>query len=215
MQSANSNGNGRVDVNRLFHRMFLNACLLLSAVTSAPAETLAQNNSTAMEFKVPTLWSYSAPLISPEKRIRDPSRAQKDPTLVFHDGRWHVFMTVKLPGRSAIEYCSFENWEDADRSSRTILKVSNSDYFCAPHVFYFSPHKKWYLIYQMGVPKADKMWVAYSTTSVIADPSSWTEARPILDGGAKDPRKVGRLDYWIICDDHRAYLFFTILDGRM
>jgi len=161
------------------------------------------------------MWDYSAPLIAREKRDRDPSRAQKDPTVVFYDGKWHVFMTVKLPGRSAIEYCSFERWQDADRSRRTILKISDSDYYCAPQVFYFSPHKKWYLVYQMGVPGAKYMWVAYSTTATIADPDSWTQARPILDGSEKDPRQVGGLDYWIICDERRAYLFLTSLNGKM
>ena len=166
-------------------------------------------------LSLPMMWQYSSPLISPEKHARNPSRAQKDPTVVFHGGKWHVFMTVKLPGKSAIEYCSFDKWADADSSQRTILKISDSDYYCAPQVFYFSPHKKWYLIYQMGVPSADKMWVAYSTTSNIADPDSWTRARAILDGGANDPRKVGGLDYWIVCDDQRAYLFFTSLNGKM
>lgn len=166
-------------------------------------------------FKVPAMWEYTAPLIAPEKRDSNPSQAQKDPTVVFYGGQWHVFMTVKLPGKSAIEYCSFKKWEEADASGRTILKVSNSDYYCAPQVFYFTPHKKWYLVYQMGVPGANKMWVAYSTTADIADPSSWTQAMPILDGGEKDPRAVGGLDYWIICDDQRAYLFLTSLDGKM
>jgi hypothetical protein len=124
-------------------------------------------------------------------------------------------MTVKLPGRSAIEHCSFERWEDADASRRTILKVSDSDYYCAPQVFYFTPHKKWYLVYQMGVPGATKMWVAYSTTTTIADPESWTRAAAILDGGKDDPREVGGLDYWIICDEERAYLFLTSLNGTM
>jgi hypothetical protein len=166
-------------------------------------------------FEVPDLWEYSGPLIAPEIRETNPSRAQKDPTVVFYGGRWHVFMTVKLTGRSAIEYCSFEKWEQADKSQRTILKVSNSDYYCAPQVFYFTPHRKWYLIYQMGVPGADKMWVAYSTTANIADPDSWTQASPILDGGDNDPRTVGGLDYWIICDSRRAWLFLTSLNGRM
>lgn len=124
-------------------------------------------------------------------------------------------MTVKLPGRSAIEYCSFEQWEEANESERTILKISESDYYCAPQVFYFAPHKKWYLVYQMGHPDAKFMWVAYSTTDTIADPSSWTQAKPILDGGADDPREVGGLDYWIICDGRRAYLFLTSLNGKM
>lgn len=166
-------------------------------------------------IEVPEQWEYSAPLISPERRDADRSRAQKDPTVVYYDGRWHVFMTVKLPGRSAIEYCSFRDWEEADRSRRTVLPVSDSDYFCAPQVFYFEPHRQWYLIYQMGVPGRKKMWVAYSTTRDISDPQSWTRARPALDGGDEDPRTVGGLDYWVICDDARAYLFLTSLDGRL
>ena len=166
-------------------------------------------------FRLPARWEYSAPLIAPEKRQRDPSRAQKDPTVVFWGGKWHVFMTVKLPGRSAIEYCCFDKWEDADASQRTILQVSDSNYYCAAQVFYFSPHKKWYLVYQMGVQGAKHMWVAYSTTTTIDDPNSWTQAKPILDGGENDPRTLGGLDYWIICDDQRAYLFLTSLNGKM
>lgn len=166
-------------------------------------------------LEVPKAWEYSAPLIWPEVREHNPSHAQKDPTVVFHDGKWHVFMTVKLPAQSAIEYCSFDDWKVAQAAPRTILRVSESDYYCAPQVFFFRPHRLWYLIYQVGVPQSDKMWVAYSTTSDISNPNSWTRAKPILDGGKDDPRKVGGLDYWIICDAQRAYLFFTSLDGRM
>jgi len=131
-------------------------------------------------FTTPRSWEYSAPLIAPENRTTDRSRAQKDPTVVFHDGRWHVFMTVKLPGRSAIEHCSFALWENAHSAARTVLGVSDSDYYCAPQVFWFEPHKKWYLVYQMGVPGAKMMWVAYSTTKTIADrlDGVW---RPIAD----------------------------------
>jgi hypothetical protein len=166
-------------------------------------------------FRLPAMWEYSAPLISPEDRDQNRSRAQKDPTLVFHEDRWHVFMTVKLPGRTAIEYCSFRHWDEADAASRTLVPVSDSQYFGAPQVFYFEPHECWYLIYQAGMPGSNKMWVAYSTTTTIEDPASWTKAWPMLDGGPNDPREVGGLDYWIICDDQRAYLFLTSLDGRM
>ena len=37
---------------------------------------------------IPEAWEYTAPLVSPEIRETEPSRAQKDPTIVFHDGRW-------------------------------------------------------------------------------------------------------------------------------
>ena len=82
-------------------------------------------------------------------------------------------------------------------------------------MFWFTLHQKWYMIYQVGVPNSQKMWVAYSTTANIASPDSWTQAKPILDGGPADPRKEGGLDYWIICDDRRAYLFFTSLNGKL
>lgn len=174
-----------------------------------------QSANRADSFALPGVWEYSAPLIAPEARATNVSRAQKDPSVVYYGGKWHVFMTVKLPGKSAIEYCAFRRWEEANASPRTILAVSDSDYYCAPQVFYFRPHQLWYLVYQMGVPGAKMMWVAYSTTADIADPTTWTRARPMLDGGNDDPRRVGGLDYWIICNDQRAYLFLTSLDGRM
>ena len=181
------------------------ACLLLSTGRSQDG------------IDIPAAWEYSAPLVAPEVRELEPSHAQKDPSFVHHGGKWHLFMTVKLPGRSAIEYCAFDDWDDAQGSKRTLLELSDSKYFCAPQVFYFAPHEKWYLVYQLGMPGSKKMWVAYSTTSDITDPASWTRARPMpgLDGGASDPRAVGGLDYWIICDDARAYLFFTSLDGKL
>jgi len=173
----------------------------------APAE--------AAPVKVPTMWQCTGPLISPEKRETLPSRAQKDPTVVFAGGKWHVFMTVKLPGSSAIEYCSFATWDAADTAPRTILKIADSKYYCAPQVFYFTPHKKWYLIYQQGVEGKKRMRIAFSTTADIADPKSWTQSRSVFKNDADDPRKEGGLDYWVICDAKRAYLFFTSLNGKM
>lgn len=190
--------------------------LLFVCGISVSALTLLEAGE-SLAFRVPAMWEYSAPLISPEVREVEPSHAQKDPTVVYHEGKWHVFMTVKLPDRSAIEHCSFKEWTEANVSKRTILPVSESDYYCAPQVFFFEPHRLWYLIYQMSVPGSKMMWVAYSTTADIDDPQSWTQGKPLpgLDGGPEDPRTVGGLDYWIICDDSRAYLFFTSLNGKM
>jgi hypothetical protein len=196
--------------------LFLKFSGPLPAQEREPPASATQSKAPAADgLKLPAMWEFSQPLIAPEPRQDEPSRAQKDPTVVFHEGKWHVFMTVKLPSRSAIEYCSFRDWKDANAAKRTILRVSASDYYCAPQVFFFEPHQKWYLIFQMGVPGADKMWVAYSTTSEIGSPESWSPAQAILDGGEGDTRTVGGLDYWIVCDDARAYLFFTSLNGKM
>jgi hypothetical protein len=80
-------------------------------------------------ISLPGQWEYTTPLIAPEKRDGDISVARKDPTVVFHEGRWHVFMTVKLPRRTAIEYCAFERWEDADKAPRTVPRISESGYY--------------------------------------------------------------------------------------
>ena len=198
-------------------KLVLAAVLLLARPILAEDKTVTTQPSTApAAIKVPGTWEYTAPLISPEQRQKEPSVAQKDPTVVFCAGKWHVFMTVKLPDRTAMEYCSFDKWENADKAPRTILKVTESKYHCAPQVFYFAPHKKWYLVYQVAAASPRKMmWVAYSTTADIADPASWTPAQPMLDGTDKDARTVGGLDYWIICDNARAYLFFTSLNGKL
>jgi hypothetical protein len=185
--------------------------LLCMCITASIA---VGQNGTA-NLNLPVAWQYSAPLITPEKRAEYPSVSQKDPTIVFDAGKWHVFMTIKCQDFTPIEYCSFTKWEDADKARRTILKVSDSKYYCAPQVFYFQPHRRWYMVYQVGVQGQNKMWVAYSTTSDISNPDSWTKARPILNGGEKDPRLEGGLDYWIICDERRAWLYYTSLNGKL
>ncbi|MCX6903331.1 MAG: non-reducing end alpha-L-arabinofuranosidase family hydrolase [Verrucomicrobia bacterium] len=189
--------------------------VMMTCASGADSTLGKSQTSVPSAIAVPAIWEYTAPLITPETRDKDVSVSQKDPTVVCHEGRWHVFMTVKLADRTGIEYCGFDQWKAADKAPRTILKISDSRYYCAPQVFYFTPHKKWYLVFQMGVPDAKKMWVAYSTTATITDPKSWTQAQPILDGGASDPRQEGGLDYWIICDEQWANLFFTSLNGKM
>jgi hypothetical protein len=175
----------------------------------------AQGGAMNTSFTIPSEWEYTAPLLGPEARTTDRSCAQKDPSIVFFGGKWHVFMTIKCGQTTPMEYCSFADWKEADHAPRTVLKVADSKYYCAPQVFYFRPQEKWYMVYQVGVPGQKRMWVAYSTTTQIDDPSSWTRAQPILSGDDQDPRPEGGLDYWIICDDQRAYLFYTTNNGKM
>jgi hypothetical protein len=187
------------------------------AVAAIPAglTIFAQGNAPS-RLAGPFSWELSPPLILPQnKRAVEPERAVKDPSIVYDGGKWHVFMSYKCQGHTAMEYVGFDKWENADKSLRTVLRVCDSKYYGAPQVFYFRPQKKWYLVYQMGVPGLKKLWVAYSTTTNIADPTSWTKAQPMLDGSDRDPRKEGGLDYWIICDDQRAYLFYANDNGKL
>lgn len=167
------------------------------------------------ELSSPFFWDLSAPVLSPVERPHDPCYSVKDPTVVHYGGKWHVFCTLRSKVRShQIEYVSFEKWEEADRAPRHLLRCREG-YFCAPQVFYFRPHKKWYLIYQVGEPERGlQLQPAYSTTENIADPNSWSPAQLFFP--KKDPKGVTQwIDFWVVCDAQRAYLFFTSLDGRM
>ena len=163
----------------------------------------------------PFAWDLSAPVLSPVERPDDPCYSVKDPTVVQYDGRWHVFCTIRSVVRShQIEYVSFDGWENANTALRHLLHCRD-EYFCAPQVFYFRPHRKWYLVYQVGEPERNlKLQPAFSTNETIGDPNSWSPAQLFFPNA--DPQGVsGWIDFWVICDAQRAYLFFTSLNGRL
>jgi len=74
--------------------------------------------------------------------------ALKDPTMVQVDGRWHLMGTHRLvSGQVDMQQISFTDWAEAGRAKRHRLHFMDT-YHCAPQVFYFTPHQKWYLVYQ-------------------------------------------------------------------
>jgi len=159
-------------------------------------------------------WTVSAPLVAPAARTQDPCHSVKDPTIVFHEGRWHLFCTIRSVKRThQIEYLSFADWHDADPAERHILKLTDG-YFCAPQVFYFTPQRKWYLICQVSDPsRQPALQPAYSTSTQLANPEAWSKPQLLF---AQPPDKVKAwIDFWVICDANRAHLFFTSLDGQM
>lgn len=182
--------------------LWLASCLALSPFARA-AEPARQPPS----FE----WASSEPLIRP------PAEAPhifgvKDPSIVWHDGRYHVFMTTAGKNGWGMAYTSFATWEEAPKAPLFMLDQSpiGPGYRAAPQVFYFAPQKLWYLIYQGGDPM-------YSTTRDINDPRSWTAPKPFY---ATVPESVKTaqghaawLDFWILCDDRKCHLFFTNDDG--
>jgi hypothetical protein len=166
-------------------------------------------------LRAPFHWELSPPLLSPANRPCDPCFSVKDPTVVWHEGRWHLFCTIRSSVRShQIEYIAFKTWEEAARAPRAVL-TCRGGYFCAPQVFYFRPHRKWFLLYQVVEPHRKlSLQPAVSTSESIADPATWSPAR-LLFPDADPPGVTAWIDFWVVCDTERAYLFFTSLDGRM
>ncbi len=179
------------------------------------AESTAGNPSAALSRLLSGQfdWQCSAPLVSAVKRPEDPCFSIKDPSVVYFENRWHLFCTIRSQKRThQIEYLSFADWKDAQAAPRHILTITNG-YFCAPQVFYFSPHRKWYLIYQVADGPRKMLQPAFSTSNDIANPKSWTAPTRLYP---KHPENVKAwIDFWVICDSARAHLFFTSNNGLM
>ncbi|MEO1618303.1 MAG: non-reducing end alpha-L-arabinofuranosidase family hydrolase [Planctomycetota bacterium] len=165
-------------------------------------------------------WRVQSPLISVTQAKLPSSKhdwvAVKDPSVVRFEGHWHLFCTLRKnkqgDGRIRIGCCRFKTWTDIKQANWSLLDLT-LDYHAAPQIFYFEPHKKWYLVYQATDPSRGlKYGPCYSVTDSIDDPTSWTKPKPFYV--VPEGEKAG-LDFWVICDDSRAYLFFTSLDGRM
>jgi hypothetical protein len=159
-------------------------------------------------------WQVGDPLVAPAVRPGDPCHSIKDPSVVRYEGRWHLFCTIRSQHRThQIEYLSFADWAQADAAPRHILQISPG-YFCAPQVFYFTPHRQWYLICQIhDHTRTPQLQPAYSTSLNLADPSAWTKPTLLF---TEPPENVKMwIDFWVICDAAHAHLFFTSLNGQM
>ena len=175
-----------------------------STSATAPAATAK------LPFATPLRWKSTGVLVKP---VSDPNHtivSVKDPTVVRYHDLWHVYATVYSTSARTwnMVYLKFKDWSDAPSAQLHFLDQNPNlrGYKCAPHLFYFTRHEKWYLVYQTQPP-------AYSTTDDISKPETWTAPQRFFD---RQPASMPRLpiDYHVICDDAHAYLFFTGDDGN-
>jgi hypothetical protein len=176
---------------------------------AAPATVSA--GAPTLPFATPLRWKSTGVLIKPVSDDTHTIVSVKDPTVVRYNGLWHVYATVYSTSAKTwnMVYLNFEDWSEAPNAKLYFLDQNPNlrGYHCAPNVFYFRPHKKWYLIFQSQQPQ-------YTTTDDLSKPETWP--RPV-DFFPTKPPGAPRLwiDYWMICDDTHAYLFFTGDNGRV
>jgi hypothetical protein len=158
-------------------------------------------------------WISSAPLIVPQSDPDQTTYAVKDPSIVYVNGKYHVFMTTAGSAGWGLAYAGFDMWPDAAFAKIVPLAKTpiGPGYRAAPQVFYFAPQKTWYLVYQGSDP-------LYSTSKDVGDPMSWSAPKPffpVVPDIVKPPQGKGWLDFWVICDDKKCYLFNTDDHGRL
>lgn len=191
---------------------------LVSGGARASDQSAAQGNATPIasgDFR----WTTGGPVLATPLAADEDWLAVKDPSLVRYGDRWHVFCTVRSPslGREIMAF-SFDDWSQAGKAERHLMSLQAA-HPGAPQVFYFTPHKKWYLICQASREDWTPSYgAAYATAADLTAPGSWSPLKPLgakRVPDAKKPEGKAGLDFWVICDARKAYLFFTTNDGRM
>ncbi len=155
-------------------------------------------------------WTYGAPILEPGPEGAFDSQAVKDPSIVFHDGAWHLFYTASNGHTCRLGYASaptLERLRDAPRHElaqavNSGLSTPPNKYAAAPQVFFFEPQEVWYLVFQT---RDSNYLPVYMTTRDIAEPDSWSAPRTL----ACKEEDAKWIDFWVLCDDARAYLFYT------
>jgi len=162
-------------------------------------------------------WTSTGPLLTAKQDAKHPIVSVKDPSVVYVDGRWHLFTTTaNTAGAWSIIYVTFTDWSQADAATITYLDNSPpglTGYHAAPQVFYFAPQQKWYLIFQSGQPQ-------YSTNDDVSKPEAWTQPKNFFTSDppgytAAKGSDGSWLDFFCICDDAHCHLFFADDAGEL
>ncbi|KAH6888427.1 glycosyl hydrolase family 62-domain-containing protein [Thelonectria olida] len=158
-------------------------------------------------------WSSTQALVAPKSDGRNIAGI-KDPTIVEIDGTYHVFASTAQESGYNLVYFSFTDFSKAGSAKFHYLDQTpiGTGYRAAPQVFYFKPHKLWYLVYQNGN-------AAYSTNADISNPSGWTAPKNFY---ASQPsiitQNIGSgawVDMWVICDASNCHLFSSDDNGHL
>ncbi|NEC86596.1 glycoside hydrolase [Streptomyces sp. SID12501] len=189
----------------------LGGLALLIGAAAAPSSAAA----TALPSSF--TWSSSGPLIAPKSDATHSLSAVKDPSVVYSGGKWHVFAsTTSSTGAYSMVYLNFTDWSQAGAAQHHYLDQTaiGTGYKTAPQVFFFAPQNLWYLVYQTGSN------AAYSTTTDIANPSSWSAPKTFYADGmpqiVKDNIGSGYwVDFWTICGTVNCYLFSSDDNGHL
>ncbi|MGW3106254.1 non-reducing end alpha-L-arabinofuranosidase family hydrolase [Streptomyces sp. NPDC001100] len=159
-------------------------------------------------------WSSSGALIAPKSDATHTIAGIKDPSVVYYNGKYHVFASTASASGYNLVYLSFSDWSQAGSATHYYLDRSaiGTGYRAAPQVFYYAPQRLWYLVYQTGN-------ASYSTNADISNPNGWSAPRnfyssmpPII------AQNIGNgywVDMWVICDSTNCYLFSSDDNGHL
>jgi endo-1,4-beta-xylanase len=159
-------------------------------------------------------WSSSGALIAPKPDATHNIAGIKDPSVVYYNGKYHVFASTASASGYNLVYLSFSDWSQAGSATHHYLDRTaiGTGYRAAPQVFYNAPQRLWYLVYQTGN-------ASYSTNPDISNPNGWSAPRNFYSSMPDIIRQnIGNgywVDMWVICDSANCYLFSSDDNGHL
>jgi hypothetical protein len=163
-------------------------------------------------------WTVSGPIFRPGPAGAFDEVAVKDPSIVRYGGQWHLFYTSKPAKQNpaftdGVGYVAAETWDGLQTARRYNLNKIVGATIIAPQIFYFRPHRLWYLIAQTPNDKPSQLDPIYLTNPDLADPYGWSKPRRLKTNRRHKDRVW--IDFWVICDERKAHLFYTDHAGSM
>jgi len=148
--------------------------------------------------------------------------AVKDPSIVYYNGKYHLFYTAKSVSFSGDQpqysiscgYASAPSLDELNKAERYSIDSVVGCVVVAPQVFYFEPQRLWYLIAHTTVVEGElhTLEPIYMTNPDIEDSAGWSEAQILGTGKRSDEFWI---DFWVICTDKRAYMFYANQKGSI
>ncbi|MCK5861869.1 MAG: hypothetical protein KAH38_05255 [Candidatus Hydrogenedentes bacterium] len=164
------------------------------------------------------VWTVSESIFTPGPAGAFDAIAVKDPSIVYHKGRYHMFYTSKPHKEEGVYetglgYVAAATLEELNTAPRTLFKEVVEEDVIAVQVFYFEPHRLWYLIGHIDLGKAHKLQPVYLVNPDIEDVKGWSKPKAFMkERAGSNPFWI---DFWIICDKTKAHLFYTDHTHRM
>jgi endo-1,4-beta-xylanase len=188
----------------------------LNALGGSAAAQRADTRSPRSAAALPSSfrWSSSGSLISPKPDATHRIAGIKDPSVVYHNGKYHVFASTASASGYNLVYLNFSDWSQAGSATHHYLDRTalGAGYRAAPQVFYYAPQRLWYLVYQTGN-------ASYSTNPDISNPNGWSAPRNFYSSMPDIIKQnIGDgywVDMWVICDSANCYLFSSDDNGHL
>ncbi|MEN8155612.1 MAG: non-reducing end alpha-L-arabinofuranosidase family hydrolase [Bacteroidota bacterium] len=181
------------------------------------------SNQSVPEFNYKE-WTVSEPVLEADKPGSFDEISVKDPTIVYYNGKYHLFYTSKATyetrdrmshlsrNGSGLGYVAAERLEELKNAQRHDLGSITGSVIVAPQVFYFEPQKLWYLVAHTLVEGRPDLMPIYLTNPDIEDIHGWSAPQELKT------RKINNgfwIDFWVICDKEKAHLFYTDHEGSL